>query len=400
MPHFEPFSTIKTFFATKITRQVRELYLSATMVNFAGAMVAIFEPIYLYKQGFSLNQVLYFYLVIYALYLFVIPFGAKFARRFGYEKAILLSTPFLALYYVSLYLISVDPVFIGIAIAAFTLQKSFYWPGYHADFARFGREKERGREVSNIIAITSGVWIIGPFIGGLIIATLGFKILFIIATVIILASNIALLATPEKFKPRPYSYTDNFKRLFARANRRNLFGYIGFGEELIGMVIWPIFIFTIISNFLSIGSLVALSMLATTIILLFVGRMVDGEEQERRSILKIGSIFKSAVWLIRILVRGSLGVFLADALGRITKNAVVVPMLAMTYDHANDTSIMKTVMFFEMALIIGKIIAIVAALILLAFFAGSFTALFILASIMTLLYSFIKFEPVKISNKA
>ena len=398
MLRFNPLATIKTFFATKLTRQVRELYLSATMVNFAGAMVAIFEPIYLYKQGFSLNQVLYFYLVIYVLYLFVIPLGAKFSRRFGYEKAILVSTPFLALYYISLFLIPVNQIFIVIAILAFTIQKSFYWPGYHADFARFGKEKERGREVSNILAITSAVWIIGPFLGGIIIATLGFKILFIVATVIILASNIPLLATPEKFKPSTFSYIDNFKRLFARENRRNLFGYIGFGEELIGMVIWPIFIFTIVSSFVSIGSLVALATLTTTIILLFVGRMVDGETQQRRSILKIGAVFKSTVWFMRILVRGYLGIFLTDGLGRTTRNVILIPMLAMTYDHANDTSIMKTVMFFEMALIVGKILAMVIALAILVIVPGSFIALFVLAGIMTLLYSLIKFEPVKIKN--
>ncbi|MBU2576045.1 MFS transporter [Patescibacteria group bacterium] len=389
---------LKSFFATKLTYQVRELYISASMISLAVSMVAIFEPIYLYKNGISIQNILLFYLGIYAVYLFAVPLGAKFARRFGYEKAILLSTPFLALYYLSLYFVPSNYIFIPIAILAFVLQKSFYWPGYHADFARFGRESERGREVSNIMAIINGVNIIGPFVGGLLISMFGFKVLFVVATAIILASNIALLSTPEKFKPNPFSYKGAFNRLFAKENRRNFFGYIGFGEELIGMVIWPIFIFTLITNFLSIGSLVALSTLTTTVILLFVGRMVDGAEEQRRSVLKVGSVFKSFVWFIRMLVKGPLGVFLGDALSRITNNVIIIPMLAMTYDHANDTSVMKTVVFFEMALIVGKIIAIVLSLAIVLFLSDSFTALFLIAAFMTLLYSLIKFEPVKVKE--
>ncbi|OJI07663.1 hypothetical protein BK004_01110 [bacterium CG10_46_32] len=399
MPYIKPLRTIKTFFATKLTHQVRELYLSAGIVDFAAAMVAIFEPIYLYQIGFSIQQILYFYLAVYVLYFIFIPLGAKFARRFGYEKAILLGSPFLAMYYLALFFIPHHPAFIAAAIAAFVAQKTFYWPGYQADFARFGRRRERGREVSNLLMVVMVVSIAGPVVGGFLLNMWGFAVLFAVATVLILASNLPLLATPERFAPVPFSYFHSYRRLFYRENRRNFIGFLGFGEELIVMVIWPVFIFTIVSNFLELGSIVALATLATTLALLFVGRMVDGDANDRRSILKIGSVFGCGVWLMRLLVKGAFGVFLTDALGRTTKNVIVVPMMAMTYDHANETSIMKTVMFFEMSLIVGKILAILISLAVLVFIPNSFTALFVIAALMTLLYSLIKYEPIKLSGK-
>src|SRR3989338_5630578 len=115
MPRFTLLTTVKTFFATRLSYQVRELYLSVSIVTFAVAMVAIFEPIYLYQLGFSLRQILLFYLAVYVLYLVFVPLGAKFARRFGYEKAILVGSPFLALYYIFLFLIPQNPAFIGLA---------------------------------------------------------------------------------------------------------------------------------------------------------------------------------------------------------------------------------------------------------------------------------------------
>jgi len=392
------YKNVKAFFATKITRQVRELYLSVLIVNLAVAMVAIFEPIYLYKLGFSLNRILYFYIAVYAIFFALIPLGAKFSRRFGYEKGILVGSPFLALYYISLFLIPWADMFIVIAVLSFALQKTFYWPGFHGDFARFGHNKERGREMSNLLTINSFVYILGPFIGGLFISLWGFKILFIAATILILASNLPLLSTPEKFKPVPFSYKRAYVRLFRKENRRNFLGFLGFGEEFLAMVIWPVFIFTILKNFLSIGSLVALATLTTTLISLFVGKLVDGGYKHRRAVLKIGSVFSSAAWFMRLLVSGTLGVFLTDSLARTSKNVVVIPMMAMTYERAGDTSVMKTMMFFEMSLIAGKLFAMGLSLVALIFFPNSFMLLFIIGALMTLLYSLIKYEPIDLEN--
>lgn len=387
---------VKSFFATRLRRPVRELYLSVLIVELAGAMVAIFEPIYLYTLGFGLQKILYFYLFVYILYFLFIPFGAKFARRFGYEKAILVATPFWALLYIALYFIPGNKIFLLVAILAYVLQKTFYWPAYHADFARFGRQQERGREVGNLLAINSLVSIIGPLAGGLLLGFFGFEVLFIIVSVLILASNLPLLSTPEKFIPKPYNYLDSYRRLAARQNRRNFFGFLGFGEELVALVIWPIFIYVVVADYVGVGALVAAATLVTAIALLFIGKLSDRDFYARRAVLKTGALFTGLTWLLRLLVRGALGVFLVDTLSRINKNVAVVPMMAMTYDRAGQSSVMQTVMFFEMTLVVGKILAIVLSLLLLALFPGSYAALFILAALFSLLYSLVQYKPIKL----
>ena len=386
----------KNFVAAKISRQISELFASNLIITLATAMVAIFEPIYLYVQGFSLVQILYFFLAVYAAYFLLMPLGAKFARRYGYEKAMYLASPFLIGYYVFLYLIPTSGQFIWLAIAALVMQKVFYWPAYHADFARFGRSDERGREVGNLLLITSLVSIVAPFLGGLVVDYWGWATLFVCVSILILASNLPMITTSEKFKPKPFSYWHAYRRLFYAENRRNFFGFLGFGEELIVLVIWPVFIYTVLKDFLSVGSLVAVATLITTLVLLYVGRMADGDSGHRRALLKIGSIFYAAAWWLRLLAAGPLSVFLVDTLSRITKDVVVVPMMAMTYDHASETSVMKTVVFFEMSLVAGKIIAILISLLVLNFLPNSFAAMFVIAALMSLLYSLVKYNPVKV----
>ena len=95
-------SFILRYFANHLSRPLKELYGGTAILTFATSAVAIFEPIYLYRVGVTLPGIFAFYLVVYIGYLLVLPLGAKVARMRGYEQAILFSSPFLILYYLSL----------------------------------------------------------------------------------------------------------------------------------------------------------------------------------------------------------------------------------------------------------------------------------------------------------
>lgn len=373
------------YLAQHVKREIKELYASAAIMDFAISSVMIFEPIYLYTRGYSLQKILLFYLGIYFLYFILIPLGAKFSRRFGYEHGILASTPLLILYYLSLFAIPSNVLYFYGAILFSALFKSFYWPGYHADFARFCSDGERGREVSERQTISAVAYVVGPAIGGAIIAIGGFKVLFIIVAILILVSNLPLLSTKEVFTPIPFSYRKAYSRLFRKENLRRLCGYLGFGEELIVLTIWPIFIYVVIKNYLSIGIIIALTTLVTSVIVLYIGHLTDFKNKFR--LLKFGSVLTSASAFLRILVGGSLGVFLTDTFSRVAKNFISVPLTAITYERAQKTSVMKTIVFYEMALILGKILACLIVYFLFFILPSSFTAAFIVAGLMSLLYA-------------
>lgn len=373
------------YFANGLTQQLKELFWSTAILDFAASAVGIFEPIYLYTLGFSVPQIILFFIAVYAFYFFLAPLGGKIARGRGYEHSILFSSPFLILYYLSLFAIPYHPFFIASAVIALSLQKMLYWPGYHADFARFGTDGARGREVSNLVALDSVAAILGPAFGGLIIAAVGFKPLFVIAAILILLSNIPLLITPEKFEPTPFSYKDAMKRLVKPENRRRFFAYLGCGEEHLAVYLWPVFIFLIIKEYVAIGFLISASILATTILTLYIGRLTD--KTSGRGVLRVGVVFTFFTWLIKLLAVSGAGVFMADSLYRISRRVLGVPMMAITYEQAKKTSVMKSIIFFQMALALGKILVSVFALLALYFFPNSWLVIFILGAAMTLLYA-------------
>lgn len=379
------------YFANHMSRQMKELFFSSVILHFATSAVAIFEPIYLFTLGFDLRGILFFYLFIYILYFFLLPLGGKIARMHGYERSILFSTPFLIIYFLSLFAIKFHYIFIAVAIVSIAIQKILYWPGYHADFAKSGKQKERGREISNFYLLAATVSIIGPAFGGLLITFFGFKTLFVVASVLILFSNIPLLTTPERFKPKPFSYKTALKDVFRKEKRHKFMGYLGFGAEMVEVAVWPIFIYTIVVGYDKIGFLISGSIFIGIISAFFIGRAIDAKKQHL-GLIRLGVILTSIIWVIRIIITKTFGIFITDVAHRITRLAVALPMSAVTYNDAQKSSVMRSIIFKEMVLCIGKGGAAILGIIILSFktMEESWVYLFVLAAVLTLFYSFFR----------
>ncbi|MBT6690950.1 MFS transporter [Candidatus Parcubacteria bacterium] len=389
----ERFKFIKSFLPHHMKRQVKELFISTTLVNLALALVMIFEPIYLYQIGYSLQKIMFFYLIAYFLYFILMPLGGKFARRKGYEIGMLIGTFLFIAYYTGLFLIGQHDWLFYVAPIFLALQKTFYWPAYHADFARFSDATEEGREVSAMNVASSLVYIVGPAAAGFIIFTWGYGTLFVIASILFVGSNISTLATKEKFTPRDFSYKKVYSNLFSKKNRSDFFAYLGYGEELILMVVWPVFISIIIIDVFNLGLIVALATLITTLVTLYIGKLSDS--RNKRKILSLGSTFYSLAWFIRIFITNTVGVFFVDTMSKLGKNTISIPLMAITYEKAKDvrqserSHIMNSIVFFEMSLVAGKLVAILAIYLAMFFITDevfAFKLTFILAGSMSLLY--------------
>ncbi|OGL73533.1 hypothetical protein A3D72_02880 [Candidatus Uhrbacteria bacterium RIFCSPHIGHO2_02_FULL_57_19] len=385
MPHSILTKLFAQYFAIRPATQVRELFLSRAILDFASSAVLIFEPIYLYTIGFSLQRILLFYIAVYGLYFVIIPLGGKITRAKGYEHGIIYSTPFLVIYYLSLFGIPYSPIFTGTAIVSYALFKALFWPGYHADFARFGSGKgTQGRELGTLVFLVSASSILGPVVGGTILLFFGFPVLFVVVSVLILASTIPLLLTPEVFEPRELSYLDAWKRLFKKEHRPRLLCFMGFGEELIAQAVWPVFIFVMVREFFNVGAIVSAATMATAVMAVAIGRLTDTRGRHR--MLGVGTFFTALSWFVRPAVASPLGVLGFDALYRSARNALGIPMIALHYEWARSYSVTKGALFLEMAVVAGKLSAAILCLIIVTFFDPGWTQMFILAGLYSLLY--------------
>jgi predicted MFS family arabinose efflux permease len=195
-----------------LSREIKEMYWSKAISDFAVAAVMVFEPIFLYSVlGFSLQQVVLFFVAVYVLYLFMIPIGAKIASLKGYEHSILYSSLFMVLYWALLFASQELIIWIYFAPFALAIQKALNWPAFHADMARFSSADQRGRENSGMYAMISIIFILGPLMGGFLLKEFGFAELFVVVTSLMLLSNLPLFTTVEKFIPKEYKFADTWQ---------------------------------------------------------------------------------------------------------------------------------------------------------------------------------------------
>jgi len=370
-----------------LSREVKELYWSTMLLNIGMALVQIFEPIYLFSLGYSLSKIALFYLSVYLLYFIIMPLGAKFACYYGTEKSIVISSVFTVLLYLSLYGIQLAPGLFYAAVILYALQKTFYWPAFHADFAQHIIKTETGREVSGLKVSLELLYVIGPVVGGALIALGGFGALFIAASFIFLISNLPLLTTKEVFVRHDFSYGESYKKLFSRENSRRLLAYSGYAEEVVLTFIWPVFMVIIIKDNFEVGLVASISMGLSLLVTLASGRLMD--KQNQRAVLRFSSIIYSLAWALKAFVRTVGGVFLINSLTWISKNMIDVGITTMTYNRAHSGRVMSSVVAFESSLVLGKIGMLVLLYIIFANLPdllSAFNFSFLAAGLTSLLY--------------
>src|SRR6185369_1358235 len=126
------------------------------IADFALAIVTIFEPIFLYSVlHLSIPKILLLNAITYAVYIPCIIFGGKIASKFGYAHSILFSIPMQILFWVFLYAGQETRGFLPIAFIIYGIEKSLYWPAFHASVSRFAQDQQRGREFSVLYAIVN-----------------------------------------------------------------------------------------------------------------------------------------------------------------------------------------------------------------------------------------------------
>lgn len=345
------------YFHRHLQHQLKELFVAVWIQNFAIQLLALYIPIYFYKLGYSIFDIALYFLVVYVLYFFFIPIGAKIAARIGYEHAIAIAMPVTVLFYLTLFAVSITPFAFFVSAVLFACSKMLYWPAYHADLAQFGNGKQRGREISFLYVVGQLTIFAAPLAAGTILSELSFGWLFLIGSILLIISIVPLLMTPERIFPAKIRYLDLYRHFFSKTYRRRLWTYMGLGEELVAMTIWPIFIFLIVGDFLIFGGILTASMLLGSVLLLLAGKLTDKLSKEE--MVHITGLLYFASWFPRLFIISPLGAFLTDSLGQFTKTANIIPITAIAYEEAKQNyaeKILLGTMLFEMGYIVSKII--------------------------------------------
>jgi len=351
------------------------LYFGRSILLITGGLLTIFLPIFLYEI-FSENfqYVILFYLLGSLVYGVLVAFGAQFLNKFGFKRALMLATVLGAIFHISLFSIEqfgFVKIIVPIAFLSLLLFRIFYWIPYHTDFAKFTNKKNRGKQVGMILATITIFSAFGPILAGWIIDHFGFAALFLISTILFVSAMAPFSIVPRTKEKFIWSYKQTWLHLVSSKNRHMVLGLMANGaENLVGLVVWPIFIFLLLDgNYLEVGALSSFIIAGTIVLQLLAGKYLD-KMTKKEEMLKVGSVLISIGWVLKIFVVTAFHIFAAGLYHSLTKILTRTSIETMFYELAADSGhyVDEYTVLREMAISAGKVIASVLVILVSIYF--------------------------------
>ncbi|MBU2229428.1 hypothetical protein KJ810_03420 [Patescibacteria group bacterium] len=376
----------KFYLKSELSSGVVSLYMNRVILQIANGMLGLFLPVFLYLSfDQNIYYVIYYFMVGHIIYFFTCPIGAKVMSKINLKRTLILSVPFLTLYYVSLYLFESDILIFAIASIFFlTMYRMFYWVPYHTDFAEFTDKRNRGKQIGFLASIASLVSIAVPFAGGFILDRFDFQTLFVIVIILIIMSVIPFFLIRAVYEKYSFGYWETFKKLFHKKNRRNILAYGADGaENAVGVVLWPIFIWQILEgNYLTIGLISSIVVVVTIVIRLIMGKYTD--KVKKKKLMRTGSILYAAGWIFKTFVTTGFQIFIASTYHNFATVVMRTPFDALMYEKAADSGhyVDEYTVMREMSINLGRVVMLCFMLAIIAF--GGINLAFPVAALVSL----------------
>ncbi len=313
--------------------EMRELYISIAMRSFAGSLVGVFIPIYLYVEGFSLTFIAVYYFMMHVVRLFSHVMTDRLIRRFGAKHIMGASGVLDIINIIALVMVPFWSWTVWIAMVAFGLGAGQWWSARHIQVAVASEGKKGSSDVGRVQAIAIIATVLAPAIGGVIATQFGIVYSLLLGVVVVVLSLYPLFRTDEILRFIPKQSIKPFHFSFYNPVQRSMF--MRGVQENISIFAWPIFIYIALTSYQLIGGVFSLSMLIGAAIAYMVGKY--GDMGKNPLILRLGSFAYMLVHLLRVLGRSFMSILSIDIAGTIASVLVTGPYFAEYYKRAGKS---------------------------------------------------------------
>lgn len=322
-------STHHYYHATRLT-ELKRLNWAFTMRQLASSMTMIFVPIYLYNLHYSLQAILWLFLLENIFWPLLQYPLMKFSNRVGFNKTMGLS---LILYGVTSLLLATLSIYrwpLWFIALVLSVSGMFFYPNFRACFAKSLLHRKAGLAVGVSAALTTLAYGIAPAIGGAVASSLGVVVLYAFSIALFVAAALPLFGGTEIIKNAPFNLRDLD---VGKVKRDLLANFSDTIDDSILSIIWPLFIFLLIPSYVDVGILSSISVIAGILIAVYVGRRE--ELQGARKYLKRGSLLTTVANAGRLLSQSApqiAGVNFVNGLGHAL---LATPFFSRYYENAS-----------------------------------------------------------------
>lgn len=331
-------------------REMSRVYWIHSFGALATSLVEIFVPIYLFKSGLSLTGVLLFVIAQYGMSaLLQYPLGKLF-RFITPHHLLAYSTLFVAAYFLMLATLELSFASLAFMALLWALQHAGYWAALHYVFGLARAHEHGNRQIAGLDAIVILATTVAPAIGGILATVLGIGWVYGISCVIFIFAILPMIRKNQG--PPTVEIRISFQQI--KSMRRDLFANLCVGGvQVTESVIWPLFVFFIVSTYAGVGILSSVIAIASMAVTLYVGRR--SEKVGAKPYIKQGMTTYSVTALARTLVQNTGHVFGLNLLAGVGRSLWHTPYLSRYYANSDGPKRLGYITAMETAHSVGAV---------------------------------------------
>jgi len=357
---------------------ITALYIVNSMRSFALSLISIFIPVYLLQRNFTLVAVLIFLATAVTLQIFMSYFSLKHAFKKGIKQSFYISMPAVILFFILLYNITFlsenfgnigTVLLLGLVVS---VSNSFYWTGYHVEFAKFSKKKNSAKQLSIMNILSTAAAVIAPLIGALLISLFSYDVTFIAIIIIFLIALIPLIISKDDHEPFDFKITNTMKKKYK--------DYVlpFFSEGLYAPATayyWPVMLYLVFTNLPKMGGIYFVSNALYAIAVYTTGQILTNKNLYK--LLRFGTILHAITLFVRGFVKDFTALIFIQGIGGISGPFFTIPYIKAFYDKSKDQGIAEIIYLRETYLNLGRLCSYLL-LIALLFYIDTESALIIM----------------------
>ena len=304
---------------------------------FASSFVAVFIPVFLYNEGFSLSSIFLYYLILHTVN---IPFNiiaGNLTGKIGSRNVVIIATIIFLFFFISFSFLQPGNwvIFLLMSFLA-AVYDAFYYVSSLNIFMESNKDPENsGKNTGILNIVVSMAYLLGPLAGSaIILLSENENLVLYAATFFLFLSILPLFKIRDEniiHENKIMSLRDFFKSDREKKNHFSLMFYkIGEGIEYI---IFPLYLFIII------GTLESVALLAVMIpVFSFFFTYLSGniKRENRRFYIQLGSLLIALVWVSRIFFDGNHALYIGSILMSLLIIFVRVPIDSNIFRTGNE----------------------------------------------------------------
>lgn len=269
--------------------------------TFARNLVELFIPIILYKFGYSVKEVLFYFFMMNVFSLFLSYPSTLFINKFGGKVFSVVGIVFFAILQILLGNLWKGTSYLLLIAFCFAMYRRGYWMPRRYYNLKIMHRDNISSSYSIITIINQLGIVISSYIGSLVLDFLSIDYLTVVAIILFLLSLL-----PLRFLEFEHKETDSKIEVFKTLKsipKRDLFTFGMYEIWYIVKFLFPIYLFLYVKDtYQTVGLLTLVTNLATMVFAYFYGKKIN----KSKNFLRLSIVLVCMVYLFKLNVTGAL----------------------------------------------------------------------------------------------